>query len=168
MTVDATPLTDTRLLSALCDTLVPAVDVAADDAAAQTLWGTAATDLAIDQVLASVLPAWAPHVQSLVHATLAALGDDFADADADRRVAVWRDALESDATRPGALILQSTVLAMFYTIPDEQLSNPTWAALGFAGPLLDPPSPDVFPKTLVRETLPDDPAQTLSADAVVC
>ena len=167
MTVDATPTTDIRLLSALCDTIVPAIDVPADDAAERTLWTTSATDLAIDQVLASVLPLWAPHVQALVDTTLGALGDDFTEADADRRVAAWRDVLESDATRPGALVLQSTILAMFYTIPDEQLSNPTWPALGFPGPLLAPPSEDAFPKTLVRETLSDDPAQTLRADAVV-
>lgn len=167
MPVDASLTTDTALLAALCDTLVPAIDVAAQDAAEQTLWRTSATDLAIDQVLASVLPLWAPHVQALVGATLAALGDDFVGAEADRRVAVWRDVLESDATRPGALILQSTILAMFYTIPDERPSNPTWPALGFPGPLLAPPSEDAFPKTLRRATLPDDRAQTLDADAVV-
>ena len=64
---DAAPTThDPRLLAALCDTLVPGIDATAGDAAEQALWTTSATDLAIDQVLGSVLPTWAPHVQSLV------------------------------------------------------------------------------------------------------
>lgn len=155
------------LLAALCDTLVPGLDVSAADDDERTLWSTSATDLAVDQILASVLPLWAPHVQTLVTRTLDALGEAFIDATEERRVEQWRTALLSADTRPGALILQSSILAMFYTVPDEELTNPSWPALGFPGPLLAPPSEEAFPKTLRMAEVPGDPAATLRADVVV-
>lgn len=167
--MNVAPMTsvDARLLAALCDTLVPSIEDPDADPEVQTLWATSATDLTIDHVLASVLPLWAPHVQTLVSTTLAALGDGFAEASVDQRITLWRDALGAGSTRPGALILQSTILAMFYTAPDERLTNPTWPALGFPGPLVAPPAEDAFPKTLLQVELPADPASPLRADAVV-
>ena len=167
--MNVAPMTsvDARLLAALCDTLVPSIEDPDADPEVQTLWATSATDLTIDHVLASVLPLWAPHVQTLVSTTLAALGDGFAEASVDQRITLWRDALGAGSTRPGALILQSTILAMFYTAPDERLTNPTWPALGFPGPLVAPPADDAFPKTLLQVELPADPASPLRADAVV-
>lgn len=167
--MNVAPMTsvDARLLAALCDTLVPSIEDPDADPEVQTLWATSATDLTIDHVLASVLPLWAPHVQTLVSTTLAALGDGFTEASVDQRITLWRDALGAGSTRPGALILQSTILAMFYTAPDERLTNPTWPALGFPGPLVAPPAEDAFPKTLLQVELPADPASPLRADAVV-
>ena len=152
----------------MCDTLVPDVETDGAGEAEAALLGTRATDTGVDQILASVLPTWAPHVQSLVHTTLAALGTDFAAGDLSERSRRWRDVLSAADTSAGALILQSTVLAMFYTAPDASGANPTWAAIGFPGPLLDPPSESHAPKTIRLAELPSGTGPvSLAADAVV-
>ncbi|GAA0526293.1 GMC family oxidoreductase [Paractinoplanes ferrugineus] len=151
-------------IRAVCDTLLPRVSAAAGDSPeTATLLGLSASDAGIDQIVAAVLPALAPHVQAAVAATFAALGPDFAGAGPDERTTAWRAALTAPETYPGAIILQSTVLAMFYTVPDAEATNPTWPAIGFPGPLLPPPSESEFPKTLRTVGVGDD----LTADAVV-
>jgi choline dehydrogenase-like flavoprotein len=157
-----------ELLTAVCDTLVPSVDPGRETGARATLLTTRASDTGVDQILGAVLPTWAPHVQRLVADALGALGPEFADLDEAARAERWREVLAGPATAPGALVLQSTVLAMFYTAPDADGSNPTWAGIGYPGPLLPPPSEAEFPKTLrVAELPPGDGPVTLSADAVV-
>ncbi|WP_407726961.1 GMC family oxidoreductase N-terminal domain-containing protein [Rhodococcoides fascians] len=169
MTVDSARSSwDRRVLAALCDTLIPRISAphsASTDE--QVFWSTSASDLAVDQILDSVLPLWAPHVHILVGRTLDALSESFADSSPDRRDEQWLTVLADPSTRPGALIVQSTVLAMFYTVPDEASKNPTWPALGFAGPLLEPPTAVQFPKTLTVAELPDNGSTTLTVDAVV-
>ncbi|MBY4039698.1 GMC family oxidoreductase N-terminal domain-containing protein [Rhodococcus fascians] len=169
MTVDSARLSwDRRVLAALCDTLIPRISAphsASTDE--QVFWSTSASDLAVDRILDSVLPLWAPHVHILVGRTLDALSESFADSSPDRRDEQWLTVLADPSIRPGALIVQSTVLAMFYTVPDEASKNPTWPALGFAGPLLEPPTAVQFPKTLTVAELPDNGSVTLTVDAVV-
>lgn len=154
----------TYVLKAVCDTLIPRVPATAGDTAeAATLLSLSASDSGIDTIAAAVIPMLAPHVQDKIATTLSALGDDFAGAAEDERVRRWRDALRDPRTFPGAIILQSTVLAMFYTGPDEEAKNPTWPAIGYPGPLLPTPSETEFPKTLRTITADDD----LTADAIV-
>ncbi|MFI0445530.1 GMC family oxidoreductase N-terminal domain-containing protein [Actinomadura sp. 6N118] len=157
---------DPRLLRALCDTLVPWVDPAGCGPQEATLLTTTASAVGVDQILGMVLPAMAPHVRALVSAALEALGADFVAADEAERVSRWTGVLSGPATYPGAIILQSTILAMFYTAPDERLTNPTWPAIGYPGPLLEPPTEAQFPKTLRTLEVPED-AGVLTADAVI-
>jgi choline dehydrogenase-like flavoprotein len=171
-TIEGEPMTDPAplqfdqaVIAALCDTLVPPLSRISDDPEVQRFWSTSGTEASVDQILASVLPQWAPHVVALVTGTLDALGRGFVEAGPEEREQLWRATSADAATRAGALILQSTVLSMFYTAPDERLSNPTWAAIGYPGPLLDPPSESDFPKTLVR--IEPTPGETVRADAVV-
>lgn len=133
----------------------------------QVFWSTSASDQAVDRILTSVLPLWAPHVQVLVARALDGLSESFADSPPDRRVEQWLGVLSDLSTRPGALIVQSTVLAMFYTAPDAALQNPTWPALGFPRPLLEPPSASKFPKTLRMAELSESGSTPLRADAVI-
>lgn len=155
---------DPAVVTAVCDTLIPRVEAReADSTDATTLLGLSASDAGIDAIANAVLPMLAPHVQDAVAATLSALGGGFADADQETRTRAWLGALESPASYPGAIILQSTVLAMFYTAPDEKAQNPTWPAIGYPGPLLATPSEAEFPKTLRTVSASDD----LEADAVV-
>ncbi len=150
----------TDVLKAVCDTLIPRVPATDHDSPeAATLLGLSASDLGIDAIAAAVIPMLAPHVQEKIAFTLDSLGD----AEGDELAQRWRAALENPETYPGAIILQSTVLAMFYTGPDAEGRNPTWPAIGFPGPLLPTPSEAEFPKTLTTVTTDDD----LTADAVV-
>ncbi|MBL7255569.1 GMC family oxidoreductase N-terminal domain-containing protein [Paractinoplanes lichenicola] len=147
-------------LKAVCDTLIPRVPAATDDSLeAATLLGLSASDLGIDAIAAAVIPMLAPHVQEKIAVTLDSLGD----AEGDELARRWKQALANPDTYPGAIILQSTVLAMFYTGPDAEAKNPTWPAIGYAGPLLPTPSEAEFPKTLRTITADDD----LTADAIV-
>ncbi|ROO60593.1 choline dehydrogenase-like flavoprotein [Micromonospora sp. Llam0] len=155
---------DPALVRAVCDTLLPRVAAnAADSADAATLLGLSASDAGIDTILSAVLPGFAPHVRESVAATLTALGDDFVNAGAAERTAAWRGVLAKQETYPGAIILQSTALAMFYTAPDAEAKNPTWPAIGYPGPLLPVPTEAEFPRTLRTIGADDD----LSADAIV-
>lgn len=145
-----------NLLRALCDTLVPRVTDVGPEA---TMLMTAASDIGVDEMLAAALPTMAPHVRTAVSATLAALSDDFPVlAEAERRQR-WLEVREDRATYAGAIILQTTVLGMCYTTPTA-----AWPAIGYPGPLREPPTAAEFPKTL---TVFDDPADTITADAVI-
>lgn len=161
MTVNNSVLTDVSLLRALCDTLVPAVDAA--DATDSSLMARSASDVGIDGILPSVLPGLSAHVRAGVADVLTALGEDFVTLPLDARVARWHQIAGEPRHRLGAFVLQTTVTAMFYTAPDDAGRNPSWPDLGFPGPLLDPPSPAEFPKTLAAI----EPAGELSADVVV-
>ncbi len=161
-----TPAPET--IRAICETLVPRVASDTGDAAYDRLMGLSAVDQGVDQILLVVLPGWSPHVRALIARTVEGLGEGFAQAPAEERERRWRQALADPKTYPGAIILQSTVFAMFYTNPDEAQSNPTWEVIGYPGPRLAPPSAAEFPKTLRTQELPAGAGPvTLTADAVV-
>jgi choline dehydrogenase-like flavoprotein len=58
--------------------------------------------------------------------------------------------------------LRGAVMALFYALPD----NPNWPALGYAGPVTDPPSAEDAPKTIRVEPV-TGPRATLAADVCV-
>ena len=157
---------DPALLRALCDTLVPRVDAAGCGPAEAMFLTTTATEAGIDQILAAALPTMAPHVRVAVSSALDALGADFATADDAERRSRWIGVRSAPATYAGAMILQTTILGTFYTAPDEHLTNPTWPAIGYPGPLLEPPTDAQFPKTLRVLDVPAG-VSVLTADAVV-
>ncbi|MCO8277537.1 FAD-dependent oxidoreductase [Actinoplanes sp. TRM 88003] len=147
-------------LKAVCDTLIPRVPAGdGDNADAATLLGLSASDLGIDAIAAAVIPMLAPHVQQKIAITL----DSLSGVTEDELPRRWKQALDDPDTYPGAIILQSTVLAMFYTGPDAEARNPTWPAIGYPGPLLPTPAETEFPKTL--RTV--EPGDDLTADAIV-
>ena len=156
---------DAELIRSAVDTLIPAVEANADDEpSVASFKRLAASDLGIDAILLEVLPTMAPHVAEAIDSALIALGDDFTTLDQSQREARWLSVEGDRTTRFGALALRSTACAMFYTVPDDQLSNPTWEAIGYKGPLLPPPSPEERPKRLTHLT---DPDAQLEADVVV-
>lgn len=149
----------------MVDTLIPAVEANPDDeASVASFKRLAASDLGIDAILSEVLPTMAPHVAEAIDDALTALGDDFSALDQSQREARWLSVEGDRTSRFGALALRSTACAMFYTVPDNQLSNPTWKAIGYDGPLLPPPSPEEKPKRLTHLT---DPDAQLEANVVV-
>ncbi|MDP5182508.1 GMC family oxidoreductase [Blastococcus sp. BMG 814] len=158
--------TDTGVLRRLCDTLVPAVEPSGGEAAeVRALLRRTASDLGLHEILPGVLGGMAPHVRAAVEATLQAWwpGADGSLQEATRR---WNVVAETADTAFGAMVLRSTVCAMFYTAPDAQGRNPSWPAISFDGPLLEPPSEADFPKTLAIATVPAE-SRELHADVVV-
>ncbi|MFW3171588.1 GMC family oxidoreductase N-terminal domain-containing protein [Geodermatophilus sp. CPCC 206100] len=158
--------TDTVVLRQLCDTLVPAVDPAGGESAeVRALLQRKASDLGLHEILPVVLTGLAPHVRAAVEATLQAWVPAAGSSvpEATRR---WNAVAAAADTAFGAMVLRSTVCAMFYTAPDAQGRNPSWPVIGFDGPLLEPPSDAEFPKTLQTVELPAGPAE-LHADVVV-
>ncbi|WP_186831725.1 GMC family oxidoreductase N-terminal domain-containing protein [Streptomyces sp. ISID311] len=140
---------DLPVLRAVCNTLLPQVISGPQDSPeAAIALGTGTSDLGLSEVLAGAIAVWPKHVRQAVTDVLAFLGPTFSGMDAAERAARWRDAQRDPGVRPGATILQVATLAMFYTLTDESGANPTWPALGYAGPLRQPPEPAQFPKTL--------------------
>ncbi len=62
--------------------------------------------------------------------------------------------------------LKGAVLGLFYALPDAAGRNPNWTALGYPGPVTEPPSPARAPKTIPVESL-SGRSVALSADVCV-
>ena len=130
-----------RTLAALCETLVP------PDASLGRSGADVAAELTADP------------------AVLAALGDDFAEQPPSERARRFHEAARGDARQP-LRELKAAVMALVYAAPDEHGRNPTWPALGYPGPISQPPSPEQAPKTIPLERVSGDHA-TLQADVCV-
>ncbi|MFT4287526.1 GMC family oxidoreductase N-terminal domain-containing protein [Nocardioides sp.] len=156
------------LLKAICDTLVPSLRGDTGSAAVDELLAAGAVHDGTADIIPSVVAGLAPHARDLVEVALATLAADFVALDAPAREERWKQLVEDPETRPGAFILQSTILSVFYTSPDADGSNPTWAGIGYPGPLLPPPGEEEFPKTLATVAVPvgDGPIE-LVTDVVV-
>jgi choline dehydrogenase-like flavoprotein len=130
-----------RTVAALCETLVPP----------HASLGRSGADVA-DGLAADA-------------AVLAALGEDFAVQPLSERTRRFREAARGDAQQP-LRELKAAVMALVYAAPDEHGRNPTWPALGYPGPISQPPSPEQAPKTIPVERVSGGRA-TLQADVCV-
>lgn len=147
---------DPTWLAALADVFVPAIDpVAGDSAEVAALRKRAANDIGIDRLLAVVIPGLPRHVRHAVAVAMDTLPEAFPELPLDAATAAWQRVATTPTTSFGAFVLVSTTCAMFYTAPVVDGRNPSWPALGYSGPLLEPPLEQNFPKTLRHATEPE-------------
>jgi choline dehydrogenase-like flavoprotein len=149
------------LLATLADTLVPRVG--SDDADAQraAFLRRAATDAVPAEALAGI--ASTRHEPLL--AELDAAGFERLDLDGRTALVVELGARGGE-TRQLLRELKGAVMGLVYALPGPDGRNPNWAALGFRGPISEPPSPERAPKTIGIERL-SPPSAVLSADVCV-
>jgi choline dehydrogenase-like flavoprotein len=155
-------------LTQVCDTFVPAVEVADDPSG---FYGRAASALQIPQAIEAQFASGAVPEEQLdglrqLLDALAAQG--FNEAPQEAREQILHGFMDSD---PGALAglsaFRGLSLMLFYGIPDPANGrNPNWEAIGYPGPRAQPPSADEAPKT-IAVTRPSDADLTLTADVVV-
>ncbi|WP_425834116.1 GMC family oxidoreductase N-terminal domain-containing protein [Streptomyces fractus] len=134
-------------LRAVCDTVVPALDVSPDP---YGLWGTSATALGVDQAAEQVLRG----LDATQHAGMCALLDALAGERLETRSQPSREqALRNLALFGGAAAaagvgaLTTVILFLTYGGADPSSgSNPLWEALGYPGPRPVPHTPPQGPE----------------------
>lgn len=155
------PLSRGSLLAAFADTLVPSVE--RDDAGPETadFLRRSATDFLAPETLAGIA---GPRHEPLL-AELESAG--FAELDLGRRTDILLE-FGARGREPRQLLreLKGAVMGLFYALSDAEGRNPNWPALGYPGPLTEPPSPEQAPKTIRVEQLSGARA-TLSADVCI-
>jgi choline dehydrogenase-like flavoprotein len=149
------------VVTLLADTFVPRVERAASDAETRAFLRRTASDLGLPELLAaSADPRHEP-----VLTALEARG--FCELDLDGRTRTLHElGAHGGQIRQLLRELKDTVLSLFYALPDAAGRNPSWAALGYPGPLTPPPPPERAPKTIAVEQLAA-PRATLAADVCV-
>src|SRR5215213_4286135 len=141
-----------RLLTSICDTLMPALAEPDDPHGYFTL---AASDLGVPQAVADILaalPSDADRAEiKLLFKLLAnpALGmllvgraRSFLALDATSRERFLQGMAVSrlPQLRSGFQVLKRLTLVNFHGLTDEHMRNPTWPALGYSGPISPPPA----------------------------
>src|ERR1700674_2261019 len=168
--------TQRSTLRALCDTYVPSIKVPDDPIG---FWARSASDLGVDEVLASYLVEQVPEplrggLLGLLDA-LAAQG--FVGAPQEQRVRILaRVQSSSPAAAGGLAFYEKKTLLYNYGLPQSPQPNPSfitygapsgqnpnWEVLGFPGPVSLPPH---RPKA-IRTLVPDGDSLTLQADVCV-
>lgn len=163
MAADPLTLNETQraTLRAVCDTIVPRVDVADDP---HGFYATSASDLGVDGVLEMLIASFPEELAVGLFFLLEVLGaQGFAGASPEERERQLGElAALSDDAAAGVKAYQSLTLLLHYGLPGTAgKRNPAWDVSGYPGPLGPPPDE---PK-LIR-TLPATDA-TIDADAVV-
>jgi choline dehydrogenase-like flavoprotein len=153
-------------LTALCDTFVPAVESASEDAVERDFMGRAASDLDVaGQVEGLLAQAMLPEEVEAVGGLLDALAaEGFADAPVEARTQIVHGFRAADPeAKLGLQQLKALTLLFFYSLPDERGQNPSWELIGYPGPNSAPPD---APKTISVAQVSGDSA-TLTADVCV-
>ncbi len=163
-----------QILSAICDTLVPALDVTPDPGG---FYARRASDLGVPAAIASAIETTVdPNSQKLLKLTLdlldqplanVALGRSaasFLDMPPGERTVLLRDWAESrfNWRRKAFQAFKRLTLFFFYSILDDQNTNPNWAAIGYPGP---PPLDISSEKPIKPLELSED--SVLQADVVI-
>jgi choline dehydrogenase-like flavoprotein len=161
--------TQSRTLSALCDTFVPAVAAETHDELTRDFMARAASDLGVaGQIEGLMADVMTPEEIAGFAGLLDALdAEGFADADLATRTQSVHDFITQDAAaKLGLRSLKGLTLLFFYGLPDAAGSNPNWEALGFPGAKSAPPSPEQAPKTISVQEVSGETA-TLTCDVCV-
>ena len=171
MAVVSGVLSDTRrgTLEAICDTVVPSIDVDSDDAVLREFYARAASDLGVaPQLEALMAQSMMPEEIEAMGHLIDAIGENgFADQPPPARTEILRAvASSSPEAKLGVRQLRALTLLFFYALPDATGRNPNWDAIGYPGPVSAPPSPDQAPKTIGLEHL-EGPVATLETDVCV-
>jgi len=170
MAVTVGVLSDTRrrTLEAICDTFAPSIDVDGAEAL-HDFYARSASDLGVPGQVEGLL------AQSMMPEEIDALGqllDAFAEQDfaslslGARTELIHGIAASSPDAKLGVRQLRGLTFLFFYALPDETGHNLNWPALGYPGPISDPPSSADAPKTIAVERLAGESA-TLEADVCV-
>ena len=157
------PLTEAQLatLRAVCDTVVPSI---AHDPDPDGHWARSATDVGTDQALVQTLDGMPPEQRAGLLQLLDVLAEqDFLAVSQLSREQIFTNlSLASFEAAGGVGALVALSLFFTYGLPDAQGRNPTWATLGYPGPVSPPPD---APKT-ITPLVPDGDTE-LEADVVV-
>jgi len=156
-------LTDSHreALTALCDTVVPAVAHQPDP---DGFFARRASDLGVPQVLEQMLATMPEEQRAGLLQLLEALGDQgFARASQRSREQIMRNvAMMGPDAAAGVSALVGLTLFLHYGLPDDRGQNPNWRTFGYPGPLSPPP-----PAQKPLEPLIPEGDTTLEADVCV-
>jgi len=150
-------------LRAVCDTVVPCIDVADDP---DGFWARRATDLGVDQGIEQVLDTLPDEQRAGMLQLLDGLGEQgVARASQRSREQILRNvALLGAEAAAGVNALVSLTLFLTYGIPDPQTGqNPSWKTFGYPGPTSAPPAE---PKP-IKPVVPVGDELVLDADVCV-
>ncbi|MFF5112848.1 FAD-dependent oxidoreductase [Streptosporangium sp. NPDC000509] len=152
-----------QVLSAVCDTLLPALDAPDTDTATSDYYGRGARERGLDEATSAAVPGLARHVREAIDELAAFLAErDFIRATLERRTELLHLAAEQDMRlRLAVRQLKGMVFAGFVGAVDESGTNPTWPVIGYPGP----PSGPFSASTALPVVAPHE--GTLHADVCV-
>lgn len=155
-------------LAALCDTLIPALNVQDDP---HGFYQRAASDLAMAPRLADLLPQvtepglvrqlrWFLRAIEIPLVNLLLSGQDkaFGAMSLEERTALlvsWETS-KLNLQRKTFQSLKRLTLMLFYSLTENQTPNPNWAAIGYSGPLPQDPKPvsnPIRPLEITEDTI---------------
>ena len=139
-----------RVLSIVCDTIVPRIEEQSSEAASNGFYRRSATDLAVDKALSDIIetklePSLREQFHRLLHILDSRLYNliltgkpvGFSDLknveERTRYLAAWRDSRIA-SKRQAFQALKRLVCFLFYTLTDSDGINPNWREIGYPGP----------------------------------
>ncbi len=130
--------TQSQILTAVCDTVVPAVPREPDP---DGFFARTASDVGVPPALAQVLAGLPAEQREGLGQLLEALGEQgFLRSSLRSREQLLRNiALAGPEAAAGVAALTALTLFLHYGLPDEQGQNPSWRTFGYPGPLGAPP-----------------------------
>ncbi|MCW3016897.1 MAG: glucose-methanol-choline oxidoreductase [Solirubrobacterales bacterium] len=157
----------TAALDAACETLLPALQTDAGGALGE-YFAVGARDRGITATVAAAVPGLPADARDALLGLLDELAArEFAQAAVAERATLLIAAGERPGpARFGLRQLKTMVFGLLFGRVDEQGRNRAWDAVGFPGPLTEPPTPEQAPKTIPIETFAPG-AATISADVCV-
>lgn len=136
------------VLTAVCDTLLPALDPP-HRGVAEDYFARSASDRGIPGTVIEAVGFLEPHVQAAIVALLDRLAGGFLDLPDDAARTAGLHAAVGDApTRLALKQLKAMVFGLLVARFDEHGRNPDWPAIGYPGPASPPPPPEQAPKTI--------------------
>ena len=170
MAVTVGVLSDTRrrTLEEVCDTFAPSLE-GGEGQAGEDFFARSASDLGVAAQIEGLLAQTAlpEEIEALGQLLDVISAQGFGAAGLEERTALLHAiAGSSPEAKLGVRQLRAMTFLFFYGLPVEQGRNPTWAGIGYPGPLSAPPSPEQAPKTIRVEALSGESA-TLEADVCV-
>jgi choline dehydrogenase-like flavoprotein len=152
--------THREILAALCDTVVPAIERAADP---DGFFARRASEVGVPAALEGALVEMPEEQAAGFMALLEGVGEaGFLRASQRSREQILRNvALTGPEAAAGVGALVTLTLFLFYGLPDERGRNPNWETFGYPGPAAGPPQ-------VAKEIQPLTPEGDTTLEADVC